>query len=97
MARPASRSDTFVREPSALRRSDTTGWQAGTSQRMERAGSIGRTEALAAALAVPLAPVLVPVPSRRLGQPPPVRWDPFAARAARTEQLSLLPLLPPGH
>ena len=86
-----------VGEAVRFRRADRTRWQTGTAQRIERDGSIGITDANGAARAVPLAHVLVRVRARRPGDPPPKRWEPLADRAARAEQLSLLPLLPPGH
>lgn len=84
-----------IGEAVRFRRADRTRWQSGTAQRLERDGSIGITDANGAARAVPLAHVLVRVRPRRPSQPPPDRWEPLADRAARCEQLSLLPLPPP--
>jgi hypothetical protein len=61
-------------------------WQTGVVRRIERDGSIGIVDAKGASHAVSVDQVEV----RRTGPRGATGWEPLLARAARTEQLSLL-------
>ncbi len=67
------------------------GWRHGTVRGGERDGSIGVTADGGAARSLPVDRLWVVATGRRGG----IRWEPLTARAARSEQLSLLALLAP--
>jgi hypothetical protein len=75
-----------VGERVRFQQADKSRWQTGVVRKIERDGSVGIVDDKGASRAVKVEQVEV----RRTGPRGAAGWEPLTARAARTEQLSLL-------
>ena len=74
-------------EPVRFRRASGGRWQPGVVASRQRDGSVGVTDTRGGARAIPVDRIEV----RRAGPRGGAGWEPLTERAARSEQLSLLP------